>query len=195
MPSRLPLWLVALALTGCPKVESTAATAPTADPRTEPASPRREPRSPARASRRERSADREPGELAGITAAHNAERAKVGVGPLQWSPTLARHAQGWADRLAKRDCALEHRTDDPYGENLYWSSGAANVSSVVGKWADEAKHYDHRRNSCKGVCGHYTQMVWSRSRSLGCGVARCSGGEVWVCNYDPPGNFVGEAPY
>lgn len=175
--------VVALLLTGCTRVESTPASA---DPA--PASARQRPTS-ARAARGER------GALAGITAAHNAERAKVGVAPLQWSPALARHAQAWADRLAGADCALDHRTDDRYGENLYWSSGTASASAVVAKWAAEAADFDRRRNTCRGTCGHYTQVVWSTSRSLGCGTARCSNGEVWVCNYDPPGNFVGQSPF
>jgi hypothetical protein len=49
-------------------------------------------------------------------------------------------------------------------------------------------------------CGHYTQLVWRNTREVGCGYATCvddngfSDG-VWVCNYSPPGNFVGQAPY
>jgi PadR family transcriptional regulator len=49
--------------------------------------------------------------------------------------------------------------------------------------------------SCRGVCGHYTQIVWSNTREVGCGVARDSNREVWVCNYNPPGNWIGERPY
>jgi len=26
-------------------------------------------------------------------------------------------------------------------------------------------------------------------------VARGAGREVWVCNYDPPGNWIGKRPY
>lgn len=49
-------------------------------------------------------------------------------------------------------------------------------------------------------CGHYTQLVWRNTKEVGCGYATCvddngfSDG-VWVCNYSPPGNFVGQAPY
>jgi hypothetical protein len=49
-------------------------------------------------------------------------------------------------------------------------------------------------------CGHYTQLVWRNTREVGCGYGTCvdpmgfSDG-VWVCNYSPPGNFVGQAPY
>lgn len=41
------------------------------------------------------------------------------------------------------------------------------------------------------ACGHYTQVVWRDSERLGCGVGDCTGGgEIWVCNYDPPGNVI-----
>jgi hypothetical protein len=45
------------------------------------------------------------------------------------------------------------------------------------------------------VCGHYTQIVWRNTKSVGCAVARGKGVEVWVCNYDPPGNYAGQRPY
>jgi hypothetical protein len=34
---------------------------------------------------------------------------------------------------------------------------------------------------------------------LGCGVASCMNGQavedIWICNYAPAGNYVGEDPY
>jgi pathogenesis-related protein 1 len=170
--------LVALALFACPKAETTSVSNPQA-PTHEP------PKATARAR----------GIPAELTAAHNDVRAKVGVAPLRWSPALARHAQSWADRLASKGCPLEHRRTDAYGENLFWSSAAATPSEVVDEWAAESSRYDHRKNSCKGVCGHYTQVVWAATRTLGCGMARCGAAELWVCNYDPPGNVVGQPPY
>jgi hypothetical protein len=48
-------------------------------------------------------------------------------------------------------------------------------------------------------CGHYTQVVWRNTERVGCGYSTCQAQgfnfEVWVCNYDPPGNFIGQAPY
>jgi hypothetical protein len=41
-----------------------------------------------------------------------------------------------------------------------------------------------------------TQVVWRESVRLGCGTASCNdGGVIWVCNYDPPGNYLGNMPY
>lgn len=49
-------------------------------------------------------------------------------------------------------------------------------------------------------CGHYTQLVWANTREVGCGYSTCTTEddflfEVWVCNYDPPGNVISQFPY
>ncbi len=138
----------------------------------------------------------EPAAVAGITEAHNRARKERGVPPLTWSPQLAAVAEEWAQRLAAKGCNLQHRSDARFGENLYAIYGtSATAQEVVDSWVSEVANYDYKKNRCKGICGHYTQVVWRSSRSLGCAAARCSEGEVWVCNYDPPGNFVGEQPY
>jgi len=127
--------------------------------------------------------------------AHNAARARVKVAPLQWSDMLATHAQEWANHLLSRR-EFDHRTASPYGENLFEITGAgATPATVVSAWASESRNYDHLTNTCRGECGHYTQVVWRNSLRLGCGVARGGGREVWVCNYDPPGNWEGERPF
>ncbi len=169
---------------------------PASDPPATPSSSR-SPRAPRASPEPAGPRDRETGTLVGITAAHNEVRRGVGVGPLRWSSELAAHAQQWADHLAARGCNLQHRPSggDAFGENLFWSSAAATPAAVVAEWAAERSGYDHAKNRCRGVCGHYTQVVWRRSQRLGCGVARCDAAELWVCNYDPPGNFVGESPY
>jgi pathogenesis-related protein 1 len=127
--------------------------------------------------------------------AHNAVRARVGDPPLAWSARLAAVAQNWAERLIFTDSFI-HRPADAYGENLYTiSGGTAAPSQVVQAWAAEARFYNGRSDSCSGVCGHYTQIVWRATRYLGCAVARDPEREVWVCEYDPPGNIVGYRPY
>lgn len=145
----------------------------------------------------------EPGALNGITALHNEARANVNppaaspIPPLVWDANLAAVAQAYAE-----NCVFQH-SGGPYGENLYASSGGSTPSDVVSSWVSEVADYDYASNSCSGVCGHYTQVVWASSQKLGCGMATCnqnspfgSGSwENWVCNYDPPGNYVGEKPY
>jgi pathogenesis-related protein 1 len=130
-----------------------------------------------------------------MVTAHNTVRSALKLPSLQWSAELATISQKWADTLvAQRRFA--HNPDSPYGENLFMITGGAAASSmVVEQWISESRDYDYQTNKCNGVCGHYTQVVWRRTRKVGCAVARGSGREVWVCSYDPPGNFVGAWPY
>jgi uncharacterized protein YkwD len=127
--------------------------------------------------------------------AHNRLRASVGVAPLVWSDKLASVARSWADQLAAEG-RLHHRASPRYGENLYLiSGGRAAPNDVVSAWAAEEADYDYRTNTCHATCGHYTQIVWRTTKAVGCAVARSRGIEVWVCEYDPPGNYVGQKPY
>ena len=137
---------------------------------------------------------------------HNAARRAVGVAPVTWSPRIARYAQAWANRLANMQ-TLRHRPHtgpwkQQYGENLAMAGGS-NAVATYGEtgsrqWLSEKRRYNHRSRSLAGV-GHYTQMVWRKTRRMGCGISRYSKGPwhnvILVCNYDPPGNMMGESPY
>ena len=130
-----------------------------------------------------------------ILAAHNAVRRAVGVPSLTWSVELAAFAQQWANELVARG-KFSHRRNSPYGENLSEITGARTTpGEVVEQWVSESKNYRYGSNTCRGVCGHYTQIVWRDTRRVGCAVAATARSEVWVCNYDPPGNWVGKRPY
>ena len=126
---------------------------------------------------------------------HNTARNRVGVGPLRWSPELAKAAQAWAGHLIESG-QFAHSHNPKYGENLYEIEGAqATPGEVMRAWANEVKDYDYGSNSCQGVCGHYTQIVWRDTTEVGCAMARADRREVWVCEYNPPGNWVGRKPY
>lgn len=129
-------------------------------------------------------------------AAHNAARAQVGVGPVQWDNTVAAYAQNYANQRAG-DCQLIH-SGGPYGENIAWGSADLSGKAAVDMWVSEKADYDYNSNNCSPnkVCGHYTQVVWRNSVRIGCAKVRCSTGGTFIgCNYDPPGNYVGEKPY
>ncbi len=148
-------------------------------------------------------------------AAHNRARAAEGVPVLVWSEDLARYAREWAKELNRsKSCDIVHRPRSGkfkqlYGENLYyasavnWSSGKRqiqNISSnkVVGDWVAEKAHYNYKTNTCNAgqMCGHYTQVMWKNSTAVGCAVSVCDNkSQVWVCNYNPPGNYTGQRPF
>lgn len=132
-----------------------------------------------------------------LVAAHNAARSQVGVSALVWSDTVAETARRWAGELASKGCGLQHNPSKTYGENLYWTTAAKNGTEVTAAWTAEAANYDAQTHTCAEgqVCGHYTQVVWAKSTKLGCGMAQCGSTQVWVCNYDPPGNMLGEHPF
>ncbi|KAK2651697.1 hypothetical protein Ddye_011553 [Dipteronia dyeriana] len=128
--------------------------------------------------------------------AHNSARAKVGVGPMTWNETLATYA---STRVA--DCTCEY-SGGPYGENLIANSrnGSSSISGtyIMNIWVAEKANYDSRSNACVAgrSCRNYTQVVWQNSRSLGCAKVQCSsGGYFFSCNYDPPGNLIGQRPF
>jgi pathogenesis-related protein 1 len=97
--------------------------------------------------------------------AHNSARRAVGAGipDLQWSVQLQAYASNWAsDRANKARCALSH-SGGPYGENIFWSSGASTPAAAVTAWVNEKQFYNYASNSCAPgqVCGHYTQVLHS----------------------------------
>ncbi|CAH2077944.1 unnamed protein product [Thlaspi arvense] len=128
---------------------------------------------------------------------HNTVRTSLGLSPLVWDGKIASYAIWWANQR-RYDCSLTHSTG-PYGENLFWGSGSDwTPTFAVESWTVEAKSYNHMSNSCEGgMCGHYTQIVWRDTKRLGCARVVCENGAgVFItCNYDPPGNYVGENPY
>jgi uncharacterized protein YkwD len=130
-------------------------------------------------------------DAAAILAAHNDSRARHCASPLAWSADLAQTAQRWADRLA-RSCSLQH-SGGRYGENLWaGTAGAFPARQVADAWYGEASKYDFERPGFSMQTGHFTQLVWVGSKTLGCGTATCKGLRIWVCNYDPPGNVEGQ---
>jgi len=126
-----------------------------------------------------------------LLEAHNRLRAKHCAPPLRWSAEVAESAQRWAESLARRDCVLDH-SRGRYGENLaVATTGSLSAAEVADLWYAEVQHYRFGRSGFSMQTGHFTQLVWVGTQDLGCGVAQCQDVEVWVCQYDPPGNMEG----
>ncbi|RJE74223.1 pathogenesis-related family 1 protein [Reichenbachiella sp. MSK19-1] len=132
-----------------------------------------------------------------ILERHNFWRADVGVGEIKYSEELAEVANKWAIELKKQDCAFKHSRNS-FGENLFKGTvGYYTAGDAIDAWGNEKANYNYSKNTCDAnkVCGHYTQIVWKNTTEVGCAKVICNGNVTWVCNYNPPGNFVGEKPY
>lgn len=145
-----------------------------------------------------------------MLVAHNRWRETIPVPPLAWSRAAANQAMVWASQLAGESCKMRHNPDPArkkrFGENLYaywrskpYSGWHADPELVVRKWGEETQWYDDTTHTCSAprgkTCGHYTQVVWQYTTHVGCARARCEAAEVWVCNYEPRGNYLGVKPY
>ncbi len=148
---------------------------------------------------------------ADMVAAHNEARAsakptpKPALPPLTWSEDAAKVARAWASQ-----CRFEHNPNrGKHGENLAAAAppGSKTHQEAVKDWASEAADYSYSSNKCTPgkMCGHYTQVVWRDTKQVGCATVTCTKNspfgaqfptwQLWVCNYAPPGNVVGQKPY
>jgi pathogenesis-related protein 1 len=130
---------------------------------------------------------------------HNFARSEVGVSDIEWSSKLAIVAQNYANYLARTSCNLIHSGNNKFGENLFWGSGkyySALDASV--SWYEEKELYNYQKvtETNNHDVGHYTQIIWKNTKYVGVGVAKCSNGSyIYVANYFPPGNYIGQYPY
>ncbi|KAF6264251.1 CAP domain-containing protein [Scenedesmus sp. NREL 46B-D3] len=130
---------------------------------------------------------------------HNTYRARHQAGALTWSSTLASQAAAYAAR-----CNFAHDRNANAGENLFATSDSNNspgaLTQAIDLWYDEVKMYNFNNPSFSSATGHFTQVVWRSSSTIGCAVQSCKnglGGTGWrqgslvVCRYSPAGNVLG----
>lgn len=139
-----------------------------------------------------------------LLAAHNRERAELGVPALRWNAKLAAGAAQWADRLASRN-VIQHENaavGSGEGESLWiGTAGRYAPEAMVGDWVSEKAHYEHGRfpevsRTGKWTdVGHYTQIVWRGTGEVGCAIGRGQQADVLVCRYRSAGNITGQMPY
>lgn len=148
--------------------------------------------------------------------AHNFIRAAVGAPSLTWNNSLAEFAAQYSLILSTSCLDLAHgMTKDaggaPLGQNLAGQASSSgvplNATWPVEAWSSEYEHYTYApvraaKECAPGhTCGHYTQVVWNTTRSVGCASTPCKDikkgltGFVYVCDYYPPGNYLGLYPY
>lgn len=139
-----------------------------------------------------------------ILSSHNVERARRGIAPLQWNAGLAYSAGVWAQHLAASG-TFRHAPENnaaPEGENLW--AGTPDLYSpeaMVDAWVREQRFFrpgPFPANSTTGRIadvGHYTQLMWRATHSIGCALAHGEREDVLVCRYSAAGNYEGEMPF
>ena len=136
--------------------------------------------------------------------AHNRERATLGIAPLKWNAALAVDARNFGAELAATNSFghSQEDPDNPVGENLFaGTTGHYAPEAMVGAWVEEKKHYkagvfpnNSRTGNLEDV-GHYTQLMWRDTRTVGCAVVPGDDLEFLVCRYTQVGNVEGERPF
>jgi uncharacterized protein YkwD len=152
-------------------------------------------------------------EIDSLLAAQNSARASVQppaayMSTLVWNSQLQSIAQNWADEcISSNGEILDHNPNRSanystyVGENIFASTAnITNMSQPVIAWDNEKIWYNLETNTCQSgeVCGHYTQLVWANTTSVGCGRSYCPNitfSYSIVCDYAPGGNYIGERPY
>jgi uncharacterized protein YkwD len=199
--------IFALAITGCgqmyrqPGATSAGSQPPTTPPQTSPAAwtaapAPAEPSAEAPASATAAPPAARPQSATTIAQrfvdAHNRVRAKHCAPPLAWSAELAAVAQTWANTLRDKGCRFGH-SGGTFGENLAaGTEGVLDPEATVKMWYDEIEKYRFPDGGFSMQTGHFTQVVWRGTTRVGCGHVTCKGNDIWVCNYDPAGNWDGQ---
>lgn len=115
----------------------------------------------------------------------NVFRSEHNASSLTWNDTLADIAQAWASQ-----CHWRHSGGAP-GENL--ALGYENTTAAVDAWGFEREHYDFNKPGFSEETGHFTQLVWKNTTTVGCAYKDCTGinkleGVLLTCEYWAPGN-------
>lgn len=137
-----------------------------------------------------------------MLALHNQERVRLGLEPMEWDPSLASAADGYAGTLSATGIFRHspRSTRMGQGENLWTGTrGAFGHQQMVGGWLSEKSLYqagvfpDVSRNGNWAAVGHYTQIIWRGTTNVGCAVRSSPSFDYLVCRYSPPGNIFGKA--
>jgi len=125
-----------------------------------------------------------------VLEVHNQLRANYSTAPLKWNETLAASAYAYA-----RKCRFEHSRISNIGENL--AAGYKTPRGACLAWAKE--EVDYTPGEWSADVGHFTQMVWKSTSSVGCGWEECPDllqegltQVLLVCHYYEQGNIVSD---
>ncbi len=62
---------------------------------------------------------------------------------------------------------------------------------MVEMWYYEINFYNYNKPGFSGATGHFTQLIWKSTTSLGCGIATNAQNRIFgSCNYFGQGNIL-----
>lgn len=137
--------------------------------------------------------------------AHNDERRAMGVPTLVWDEGLATEAARYANEMA-RSGQFRHSVRiarvTPSGENLWMGPHRLyDYRVMMAAFLDERALFradkpmpDISRSGRWQDVGHYSQIIWRGTRSVGCALAEGHDNDYLVCRYFPAGNVFGRRP-
>ncbi|MCJ1234103.1 hypothetical protein MMC14_002061 [Varicellaria rhodocarpa] len=97
----------------------------------------------------------------------NFYRAEHNASAVTWNNSLASFGADYAN-----GCKFQH-SGGPDGENL--AEGYSNVTDAVDAWGNERAQYNFKKPGFSEATGHFTQLVWKTTTTVGCGRTFCNG--------------------
>ena len=135
-----------------------------------------------------------------LLAAHNRERAAMGVPPLAWDPVLAASAASYGPTISAIG-RLQHspRQSRPGQRENLWrgTRGAYSPEQMIASWAAEKRYFRSGIFPNVSTTGnwldvsHYTTMMWPATTRVGCAIYSDRAWDYLICRYSPPGNIDG----
>lgn len=128
---------------------------------------------------------------------HNYHRGNHKAPALTWDSRCESHAKRFANELLRTNGFQHSKDRDDMGENLWaWqmTRGALNktdeqmAKEAVDAWYNEIKKYSYMRPRFSKKTGHFTQLVWVETKTVGMAIAKNNTRAVVVANYTPQGN-------
>lgn len=126
----------------------------------------------------------EPVELAGLLAAHNDTRARLGLSGLRWSSELETAAKATAKAAAVGSCGQTgaEKAGKKDDASIFWAPGLRRLGQptaqiimpryVVSRWSE-------------GKGDQLTRMTAPKAKSVGCARMLCTNQtQIWACKYD-----------
>uniref|UniRef100_A0A7E5A0M7 SCP domain-containing protein n=1 Tax=Panagrellus redivivus TaxID=6233 RepID=A0A7E5A0M7_PANRE len=133
------------------------------------------------------------------------------IATLKYNCSLEKIAEEWA-----KHCVFEHSSGshrNGAGENIWasFSNDGGTPGNVFNSasdsfWSELKQKGELKNGNTKFTAdmlpiGHWSQMAWAKTTSVGCGYATCNANNGFkymhfvVCNYYPAGNYLNENIY